>query len=82
MYFVTIKQPGYCLFCTTPGERAAFGLTDDQKQVRLLGRDGAGWRVLRERPVDERSHTEVLVRLGSVDEPATIDELAKLATAE
>ena len=36
MYFVTIKQPGYALFSTTPSERAAIGLTEDQKRVHVL----------------------------------------------
>ena len=36
MYFVTMKQPGYALFATTPSERAAIGLTDDQQHVHVL----------------------------------------------
>jgi hypothetical protein len=79
MYFVTTKRAGYALFCMTPSERAAFGVTDDQKRVHLLARDGQQWRVRQDWPVEEHSHTDILVRLGSVDEPATVDELARLA---
>ena len=80
MYFVTIKQPGYCLFSTTPSERAAVGLTDDQRRVHLCERRGDGWAIVRDWAVDEHSHTDVMLRLGRVDEPATIDQLARHAT--
>lgn len=80
MYFVTIKQAGYALFSTTQSERAAIGLTDDQQTVRLLARDGAGWRVMKEWPVDERSHTDLMLRFGDVAEPASVNELLRLAT--
>ena len=79
MYFVTMKQPGYALFATTPSERAAIGLTDDQQHVHLCERSAGGWRVARDGPVSEHSHTELMIRLGAVDEPASIDELARLA---
>ena len=81
MYFVTSKRPGYCLFSTTPSERAAIGLTDGQDRVQLLERVGADWKVREEWPVTECSHTELMVRLGATDEPATIDELLRLARA-
>lgn len=68
MYFVTTKNPDYVLFCMTPSERAAVGLTEGGV-VRLLVRDGAGWQVAREWPVDELSHTEFMVSLGAVAEP-------------
>jgi hypothetical protein len=80
VYFVTIKQAGYALFSTTQSERAAIGLTEDQQTVRLLAKDGAGWRVVKEWPIDERSHTDLMVRLGDVPEPASVDELLRLAT--
>ncbi len=79
MYFVTTKRPGYALFSMTPSERAAIGVTDDQTRIHLLARDGREWRVRCDWPVDEHSHTEIMVRLGGVDEPATVDELARLA---
>ena len=79
MYFVTTKRPGYALFCMTPSERAAIGVTDDQKRVHLLAREGAGWTIRQDWPVAERSHTELMVRLGAVDEPATVEELVRLA---
>jgi hypothetical protein len=80
VYFVTMKQAGYALFSTTPSERAAIGLTEDQRRVHLLERTGDGWRVVRDWPIEEHSHTELMVRLGGVDEPASIDELVHLAT--
>jgi hypothetical protein len=79
VYFVTMKQAGYALFSTTPSERAAIGLTEDQSRVHLLERTGDGWRVVRDWPIEEHSHTELMVRLGGVDEPAAIDELVRLA---
>jgi hypothetical protein len=81
MYFVTTKRAGYALFCMTPSERAAFGVTEDQQRVHLLVRDGADWRVREDWPMAERSHTEVLVKLGAVEEPESLDELARLALA-
>ncbi len=79
MYFVTTKRPGYVLFCLTPSERAAIGLTEDQRRVHVCARADDGWRVHREFPVEEHSHTELMVRLGDVDEPPTVDELVRLA---
>jgi hypothetical protein len=79
VYFVTIKQPGYTLFATTPSERAAIGLTEDQKRVHVCERSGDGWRVVHDLSVDDHSHTELMVRLGAVAEPASIDELLRLA---
>jgi hypothetical protein len=79
VYFVTMKQAGYALFSTTPSERAAIGLTEDQTRVHLLERTGDGWRVVRDWPIEEHSHTELMVRLGRVGEPASIDELVRLA---
>jgi hypothetical protein len=79
VYFVTMKQAGYALFSTTPSERAAIGLTEDQQRVHVLERAGDGWRVARDWAVEEHSHTELMVRLGGVDEPASIDDLVRLA---
>ncbi len=79
MYFVTIKQPGYALFATTPSERAAIGLSEDQRRVHLCERTDSGWQVVRDWPVEEHSHTELMIRLGRVEEPAQIDELLRLA---
>jgi hypothetical protein len=78
MYFVTSKRPGYALFSMTPSERAAIALTDDQKRVHLLERTGTTWRVLQDWPVEERTHTDVMTRLGDVDEPATVAELVEV----
>jgi len=78
--FVTIKQPGYALFSMTPSERAAFGVTDDQQHVHMLEKSADGWRVVHDWAMSEHSHTDVMVRLGDVPEPATLAELARLAT--
>lgn len=81
MTFVTMKHPGYCLFTTTPSERVAIGLTDDQQRVHLCVLESGGWRVAHDWPVSEHSHTEVLLRLGHLaTEPASVDELARVAT--
>ena len=79
MYFVTTKRPGYCLFCMTPSERAAIGLTEDQKRVHLLERAGDGWRVRHDWAVEEHSHTALMTRLAARDEPASVEELVHLA---
>ena len=79
MYFVTSKRPGYALFSMTPSERAAIGVTEDQKRVHLLEHAGAEWRVVHDWPVEEHSHTELMTRLGRVDEPASVAELVRLA---
>ena len=81
MYFVTSKRAGYALFCMTPSERAAIALTEDQRRVHVLEHAGAEWRVAREWPVEEHSHTELMTRLAQVDEPATVDELIALGLA-
>jgi hypothetical protein len=80
VYFVTVKRPGYVLFCLTPSERTAIGLTDDQRHVQVLERRGSEWRVHREWAIDEHSHTDLMQRLATVDEPATIDALVRIAT--
>jgi hypothetical protein len=81
MYFVTSKRPGYSLFCMTPSERAAIALTDDQRRVHVLERSGAEWKVAQDWPVEERSHTDIMTRLGDVAEPASAAELVKLIVA-
>jgi hypothetical protein len=79
MYFVTTKRPGYALFCMTPSERAAIALTEDQRRVHVLERVSDEWRVHRDWPVDEHSHTELMVRLGPLEEPPTVEALVRLA---
>ena len=78
MYFVTIKRPGYVLFSTTPSERVAVGLKEDQKQLHLLFREGAEWTVVREWPVSEYSHTDLILALGKLDEPADPRDVLKV----
>jgi len=79
VYFVTSKRKGYALFSMTPSERAAIGLTEDQKRVQVLERAAGEWQVHREWAIEEHSHTELMIRLGSVEEPATVEELVRLA---
>jgi hypothetical protein len=81
MYFVTSKRPGYVLFSTTPSERVAVGLKEDQKQVQLLLREGSDWTVVREWPVDEYSHTDLMLALGEAEEPTQPRDVLKLVPA-
>jgi hypothetical protein len=76
MYFVTTKRPEYVLFCTTPSERAAIGLTEKQV-VQLLVRPtlGDAWHVLREWNVEVYSHTDFMAQLHGVSEPAAPEQL-------
>jgi hypothetical protein len=78
VYFVTTKRAGYSLFCLTPSERGAIGVTDDQRRVHVLERTGKDWRVVRDWAVEEHSHTDLMSRLAEVEEPASIDELVRL----
>jgi len=82
VYFVTSKRAGYALFCLTPSERAAIAVTDDQKRVHVLVRAANEWRVHRDWPIEEHSHTELMTRLARVDEPASIDELLRLGLGD
>jgi len=76
MYFVTISRPGYILFCMTPSERAAVGLTDN-RIVHLLVRASPTepWRVLHEWSAEDCSHTDFMVALRDVSEPADPQQL-------
>jgi hypothetical protein len=80
VYFVTSKRAGYALFAMTPSERAAIGVTEDQKRLHVLERAGGDWRVCKDWPVEEHSHTQLMTRLALVEEPATAAELVRLAT--
>jgi hypothetical protein len=79
MYFVTTKHAGYVLFCLTPSERAAVGLTDKQI-VHLLVRDAAcgEWRILREWNVADYSHTDFMAALHQREEPADPRQLLEV----
>ena len=82
MYFVTIKREGYILFCTTPSERAAVGLTDTQV-VHLLVRASIGdaWRVVAQWEASSYSHTDFMVGLHHVDEPGDPEGLLAFVPA-
>jgi hypothetical protein len=79
VYFVTTKRAGYALFSMTPSERAAIALTEDQKRVHVLERTGESWTVRQEWPVEEHSHTELMTRLATCEEPASVAELVRRA---
>jgi hypothetical protein len=81
VYFVTTKRAGYALFSTTPSGRVAVGLTEDQKRLHFLFADGKDWTVVREWPVEEYSHTDLMLALGKVEEPADAEEVLKLLPA-
>jgi hypothetical protein len=78
MYMVTMKRPGYCLFATTPSGRFAAGVTNDQKRLHALLREGNDWTTVRDWPVEEFSHTELMLKLDRMDEPADPREILKL----
>ena len=81
MYMVTTKREGYVLFCMTPSERAAIGLTEKQL-VHLLARDANNnWVVLREWSAGTYSHTDFIAALHHRDEPADPRELLALLPA-
>jgi len=79
VYFVTMKRAGYCLFAVSPSERFGVGLLDDQRRVHVLERDGADYIVRQDWSVDRVSHTDVMRRLGGVEEPASVAEFVRLA---
>ena len=70
MYFVTYKHPDYLLFCTTPSERLALGLTEGHV-AHLLARQSLddAWRILHEWDSDDYALTDLMARLRGVDEP-------------
>ena len=76
MYLVTMGKPGYVQFAITPQGHAAIGLTE-AGLVRLLApeKDGSEWRTLREWHTSAYSHTDLLVCLGGIDEPARAEDL-------
>jgi hypothetical protein len=80
MFFVPVMWAGYEAACMTPSGRAALGVTHE-KMIRLLGRSGAEWRVLREWPVDRLSHTEIMTYLGEHAEPDTAEGILTLIVA-
>jgi YD repeat-containing protein len=79
VYFVTMKRAGYCLFSVSPSERFGVGLLDDQQRVHVLERDGADYVVRKEWPIAQISHTDIMLRLGGVAEPASAAEFVRLA---
>ncbi len=82
MYFVTTNRPGYVLFCMTPSERGAVGLTDKQI-VHLLVRSSPAeqWRVAHEWSAQDYSHTDFLAALHHVAEPGDPQELLQFLPA-
>jgi hypothetical protein len=76
MYFVTTKREGYVLFCLTPSEHAAIGVTE-KRAVEFLVRDSADqdFVVLRSWNADEYSHTEFMAALHHREEPGDPKQL-------
>ena len=83
MYLVTIAKQGYVQFATTPQGRAAVGLTE-AGVVRLLapGEPGGEWRTLREWDGKRFAHTDFVVGLGRLAEPASAEELLAILPPE
>jgi hypothetical protein len=79
VYFVTMKRAGYCLFSVSPSERFGVGVLDDQQRLHVLERDGAEYVVRQEWPIAQVSHTDLMLRLGGVAEPASLAEFLRLA---
>jgi hypothetical protein len=73
MYFVTTKREGYVMFCMSPSERFALGLTEQQR-VHLLERSGREWKTLREWPASDHPHTALMTALRHSEEPATASD--------
>jgi hypothetical protein len=82
MYFVTTKRPDYILFCMTPSERAAIGLTEKQ-MVHLMVRPSRAdeWRILCEWNTEAYSHTDFMAALHHVSEPADPQQLLDFVPA-
>lgn len=79
MYFVTTKREGYILFCTTPSERGAIGLTDQQVVHLLAHQTGTNdWVVLAQWNSSDYSHTDFMAALRHHDEPADPRDLLDL----
>ena len=69
-------RPGYVQFATTPHARAAIGLTDEGiVQVLAPAETRGDWKVLREWPTSAYGQSDLLVRLGTVEEPDTAESL-------
>lgn len=69
MYFVTTKREGYTLFCLTPNERFALGLTADET-VHAFVRDPAdGWKLVRDWRAADHPLTSFLAALRHTEEP-------------
>ncbi len=83
MYFVTTKREGYVLFCTTPSERAAVGLTEHQiVHLFVRGATTGKWEVVHEWSAKDYSATEFLAALHHVDEPADPERLIEFLPAD
>lgn len=68
MYFVTTNRKGYVMFCMTPSERAAVGLTEKQ-MVHFLIKEEGNWKVVKEWEASKCSHTDFMASLHRVEEP-------------
>jgi len=79
MYFVTTKHPAYVLFCLTPSERGAVGLTDKQMVHVLVRAPGSTeWQVIGEWPASAWPHTSLMVAWHHRPEPENPRDLLAL----
>ncbi|MCK6556110.1 hypothetical protein L6Q96_16255 [Candidatus Binatia bacterium] len=82
MYFVTTKHPGYVLFCLTPSERAAVGITEKKNvQVLVRGADRSEWEVIGEWPASAWSHTSFMAAWHRRTEPDDPHDLLSVLPA-
>jgi hypothetical protein len=83
MYFVTTKREGYVLFCLTPSERAAIGVTE-KRVVDLLVRAATDkdFVVLRSWSGDLYSHTDFMAAWHHREEPADPKQLLRVLPQE
>lgn len=81
MYFVTIGRKPYVLFCLTQSERGALALTD-KGIVEILEKSPSGeWQAIAQWDSARYSHTDFMVSLKDVQEPATVRGLLDLLPA-
>jgi len=78
MYFVLTKRPEYVLFCMSPSERFAVGVSEHRVVHLLVPDPGGAWQVLREWNAEEYSHTAFMAQLRNREEPDDPEQLLAL----
>ncbi len=82
MYFVTTKREGYTLFCLSPSERFALGVTPERLVQLLVRTPAQNWELLREWSDADYSYTTLMAALRHRDEPAAAADWLGLLPAE